>query len=177
VTSSPNRLLDARAVSPPLGSTPRGVVRLLAAAGITLALVGVGDVALFLWPLRLGDAEWEFGTVARLIDALPVPTMSALLIGLAAIGARDKGFGPRVLAIVLALGACALLFLLSLFLLDVPVAFRAVAVAAGPGRPTDPAIHSGLMRAVTKTFAFGGAYALGWGAMARVLWATSRRRY
>jgi len=146
-------------------------------AGVTLALVGIGDVALFLWPLHLGDAEWEFGTVARLIDALPVPTMSALLLGLAAAGARAEGFRPRVVAIGLALGACALVFLLSLFLLDVPVAFRAVAVAAGAGRPVDPAMHSGLTRAVIKTFAFGGAYVLGWGAMARTLWTSSRRRY
>lgn len=161
---------------PPLASTPRGVVRLLSVAGATLAVAGIGDLALFLWPPRFGDPEWEFGTVAHLIDALPLPTMSLLLLGLAAVGTRRGRGWPRVISVGLTIAVCALVVLLALFLLDIPVALRALAVVAAHGRPPDPSIHPGLARVVGKTCAFGGAYVIGWTAMARILWVGTRHR-
>ena len=159
-----------------MASTPRGSARLLAATGITLAAVGLGDLALFFWPLRIGDAQWEFGTVAHMIDALPLPTMSMLLLGLAALGARGRGRSPRFLAFVIAVAVCALAILLAFFLLDIPVAFHALVGA--PERPTlDPSVHSALMRVVAKTITFGAAYVIGWAAMARIVWTGSRRRF
>lgn len=55
---------------------------LLIAAGAVLAVAGWVDVGLFYRPLRFGDAEWEFGTIAQTFDAMPLATLGLVLLAL-----------------------------------------------------------------------------------------------
>src|SRR5688500_13563574 len=98
---------------------------LLVAVGLAVSIVGGGDVMLFFWPPRFGDNEWEFGTIAQTVDALPLPTMGMLLLALAARAVGGSPLWSRGLAVAFLVALVGLLVLGGLFLLDVPVAFKA----------------------------------------------------
>lgn len=53
-------------------------------SGIILGLIGWVDVLLLWYPIRFGDAEWEFGTVSATFDALPLATIGLVAVAVAA---------------------------------------------------------------------------------------------
>jgi len=118
---------------------------------LILALAGLGDWVLTWLPLQFGAMEWEFGTVVSSFSGLPLITMG--FAGLLA-SALARGIRWQVLTLsgVLLLFAVMIVGAFLVFLLDVPLALRAV---QGPA-------HRGILKAVAKTcllgVLFSGAY-------------------
>jgi len=157
----------------------RVVAPVLLAVGIVLTIAGLVDVGLFYWPLRFGDAEWEFGTIAQSLDAMPLPTLGLALVAIALWARGGKPIWCRLMAFVF-LGAAAVLLLLSvIFLLDVPVALKALArVAANAkqrGLVPNPALASGLHRGMAKAVLFAAVYVIGYTTIGVALWRGVRR--
>ena len=99
--------------------------RALRAAGLALLVMGCLDILLAWIPPRLGDPEWEFGTISATLNNMPVPVMGLALI-LAHAAAWDSGL-ERTLVLIWSL--IVLLFLIgavTLYALDVPLALGAV---------------------------------------------------
>lgn len=121
-----------------------GVIGLL---GGFVAVLGWTDIALNFFPPALGNADWEFGTVSVAVDSLPLGTLG---VGLAVAGAvaRGRRWLLRVLAMVAWLAAAVLVGLGALYLLSLPVVWKAVA----------PALQGPLTLAVGKTMATAMVY-------------------
>ena len=68
--------------------------------GLVLAAAGIFDFLLAWYPLGLGSAEWEFGTITASYAGLPLPTM-----GLAALLGSALARGVRWQILVLSIGA------------------------------------------------------------------------
>ncbi len=97
--------------------------------GLLLAVVGLFDAGLHWYPLAFNSPEWEFGTVAVSMGALPLPTIGlAALLG--SFLARGVRWGVVTMSIVLLVLGLAVLAAYLLFLLDVPLALRATTGAA-----------------------------------------------
>jgi len=92
---------------------------------LVLALAGAGDWVLAWIPLRLGNPEWEFGTVVATFSGLPLVTMgfAGLLSSALARGIRWQ---TRLVAAVILVFALWILAGMIIFALDIPVAVRAV---------------------------------------------------
>lgn len=125
--------------------------RWLAWFGLVLALTGLGDIGLAWIPLRVGNAQWEFGTVAATVQGFPL-----VAIGIGALVASAVALGTRwlivLMDVVLIVAAVALGGVLVLFLTDVPLALRATRGAASLE----------IKKVIVKTLLLGGAF----GAMA-----------
>lgn len=115
---------------------------------LVLALAGVGDWALAWFPLRLGNPEWEFGTVAATMAGLPLMAMGFAGL-LASATARGVRWQMVTMGWLLLLFALIIVAALALFLLDVPLALRTV---EGPAR-------SGIVKAGIKTAMLGALFA------------------
>lgn len=161
-----------RADLPP--ATLAGVAPILLAAGVVLAIAGLTDVGLFYWPMRFGDAEWEFGVVAQTFDALPLPTLGLVLvaIGLLARGGRRR-WGRVASLVFFGAGAC-LAVLAVLFLLDVPLALAALgrsgAAMRARGLAPNPALAGGLYRSIGKAVGLAATYVAGYATIGVRLW-------
>jgi hypothetical protein len=147
----------------------------LLAAGAALSIAGWTDIALFFWPPRFGTAEWEFAIIAQTFNALPLPTLGTALL---ALGMRARGGAAvwaRTLAVIMALVAVGCLVALGIFMLDVPVALRAIPPRApGPGAQAAAVMAAGIKRSIGKVFLFASAYAAAYAVMSVVLWRASR---
>lgn len=162
------KILRGEPTTPRLGPVAEGDVfllwPLLVTAGIVLAVAGWADVALFWYPPRFGEADWEFGIISQTYDALPLGTLGLTLLagGLLIRGGqvwmvRAVGVAFLVLA-VLSLGCVVI------YALDLPQAWRALA---------NPQIAPGLKRAIAKTALFLVSYTAAYTVMGLFLW---RRR-
>lgn len=162
-----------RAVEPLPPSSIRDWVPVLLIGGLVLSLSGWVDVALFYWPLRFGDAEWEFGVISGSLDALPQPTLGLILLALAARAMPERRLFARLLAAAAAVVTIALVGLVIVFALDIPVAFNAVAnaarQAAASGAAVNPVVGSGLKRGIAKVLVFGAGYVAAFLGLAVVL--------
>lgn len=137
------RILPRRSVpSPAVGWELMGWV------GLAFFLIGALDLAMGWVPFRLGNPEWEFGTVSRTFDNLPITALGLTLL-LASAAARGIDWAIRATGLLALLLALFLFASLLVYALDVPVAFRAVG---------DSDARSGLKRAVTKGLAQGMLY-------------------
>lgn len=128
--------------------------RSLGGFGLILAIIGLGQLALYFFPtLAFGSPEWEYGASAQVLGALPLPT-----IGLAAVLASALALGSRwqmvVLAIVLLIGAILIFAVLGLFWTVAPMALKATPDAiAGP-------IQQTIARTTLSGVGFGALYIL-----------------
>lgn len=118
----------------------RKSVDLLSLAGVALAIAGFFDLFLAWFPLGIGNAEWEFGTVTGMLNGLPLPTVGLVLV---LISARERGrvWVARVVGTVFAALAVAIILAGILYALDVPLALRAV---------QNPLAKTGLIKAIIK---------------------------
>lgn len=153
------------------------VAWILIAGGLVLSLSGWVDILLFYYPAQFGQNEWEFGTIAQTFDALPLPMMATVLL---ALGVRARGghrIWPRGLAVLCALVALCLVGLLVIFVLDVPIAWKAMTGVPGPAQAqASPAVVSGIKRGIAKVAAFGVGYVSAYTALAIGLWRAPRAR-
>lgn len=126
---------------------------LLGWVGFAFLVVGVADLALTWVPTHFGTATWEFGTVARSFDNLPVTTLGlALLLGGAV--ARGYALGVRVMGVVFVVAAVLVLAAGILYATNIPLALKSVA---------DPVAITGLKKAIAKTVIQWGVYTLVYG--------------
>ncbi|MGD8322576.1 MAG: hypothetical protein PVJ02_19140 [Gemmatimonadota bacterium] len=117
--------------------------------GLLLAVIGAVDAALHWYPPAFNSPEWEFGTVATSVGALPLPTIGlAALLG--SFVARGVRWGMITMAVVLLALGLAVLAAYGLFLLDVPLALNA---ATGPAA-------TALKKAIVRTTVMGPGFAL-----------------
>ena len=117
---------------------------------MVFAVVAAADLALAWYPLRFGDAEWEFGTVTAVFGGLPLLTMG-LGLSFGAAVARGNLVRLRIVSIVLGVVGVLLLGSMVLYLTTVPVALAT---------ETDPLIKTGLNKAILKTSVEGVLYPL-----------------
>lgn len=145
IGSAPASEPRASQASPPPANFAWSVLGWL---GLVFVVTGLLDQALAWFPLRFGNPEWEFGTVSHTFDNLPLTLLGTALV-LASAAQRRVGWATRAAAALCWLLAAVLLVGLVVFLLDVPVALRAV---------TQPALRGQLMRAIVKAVVQGVLY-------------------
>ena len=118
--------------------------------GLLLAVVGLGDFVLAFIPTAFHTPEWEFATVASVFAGLPLPTLG--LAGMLAAGyARGRRRMVLGMGAVLFILALVFLWLLMLFVTDVPIALKSGA---------QPEVLLGLQKAIAKTILMGVAFSL-----------------
>lgn len=160
-TTPPHVLIqaDTRAISPIAVTAPRTAWRILGQFGVLLAVMGWIDIALHWYPASFKSPEWELGTVATTLAALPLPTMG-LMAALGSALARAAKTNLVVLSIVQSLIVLLLVGMLIVFMLDVPLALRAV---TAPGVPLQAAIEMKrtIVRALVMGIGFGAIYLYG----------------
>lgn len=122
--------------------------RLMTWVGLGLAAVAYGDLALALYPIRLGNPQWEFGTISRVFDSLPLVTMATLLFFSGSV-ARGRKFAVRAVGAWSAAFGLLLLAALVVYALTIPLALRAV---------TEPLAVTGLKKAIIKALIQGTVY-------------------
>jgi hypothetical protein len=117
--------------------------------GILFSIVSLADIALAYYPMQWNNPEWEFGTAASTFAGLPL-----VALGLGALLATALARGRRgwviTVSVVLVLLALQTLFMLGHFLLDIPIALKAVA---------SPDMRLGIQKASVKTVGLGGLFA------------------
>jgi hypothetical protein len=150
---------DTRAIDPISVSAPRTAWGLLGPVGVLLAVMGWIDIALHWYPPAFKSPEWELGTVATTFAALPLPTMG-LMAALGSALARAVKTNLVVLSVVESLIVLFVLGSLIVFLLDVPLALRAV---SAPGVPVQAAteMKRTVVRALVMGLGFGVVYLYG----------------
>jgi len=136
----------------------------LAGCGLAIAVVGWFDLALLWYPLRFGDAEWEFGTISAHLNGLPLGTLGLALVAAAAL-AGGKRRTARALAVLCLLIVVSLLAAGLIYLLDVPVVWRAA---------NSPAIQHVVKKAMLKAGIFAATYFVFYAWLALILWRGSR---
>ena len=123
--------------------------RLMCWIGLGLGLVAYADLSLLLYPLRFGNAEWEFGTFSRLFDSMPLATVATMLFFAGSV-ARGSRWATRGVGLWSAVVGLLLVVALLLYALNIPLALRAV---------TNPVAASGLKKAIVKSLIQGPVYA------------------
>ena len=137
----------ARSTARPSGPVVPDISLGWALVGIVAALQGIIgwiDWGLLWVPLKFGNAEWEFGTIAGAFQGLPLATFATAALAATAIG-RAWTKTTTALAVFGLLMALVFLGLVGLFGLDVAVALR----------NTDPALRSTVKKVILKTAALG----------------------
>jgi hypothetical protein len=118
-------------------------------AGAAFMVVGWTDIALLWRPLLLDNMEWRFSTITASVNALPLPTLGLVLVGVAGLAKRRVGTIMAGGALAAILGAIIL------------IAGALFASAAVVGRPLIEAEMMVLFtRAVTKTGILVAVYVL-----------------
>ena len=107
---------------------------------LVLALAGLGDWLLAWFPMRFGSPEWEFGTVVSTFSGLPLITMGFAGL-LASAGARGIRWQVIALSVTALVFVAWLIAAFTIFLMDVPIALRAVQGVA----------RIGIIKAIAKT--------------------------
>ena len=128
--------------------------------GLVFTAVGGVDLLLTWYPLHFGNPEWEFGTVSASLDGLPVFSMGlVMLLGTAAANGRRW----LMLAMIVVLAVMAMLIVAGaiLYVTNVPIALKAV---------TQPAIRTGLKKAIAKAAAQSVLYPTAYAWLAWKAW-------
>lgn len=164
-----------RGLGPLPPSSVSALAPLLLAAGFALAVAGWVDVGLFYYPSHFGSPDWEFGTIAQTLDAMPLPTLGLALV---AIGIRVRGGAlvwTRGMAVVLGIVALLCLAALVLFALDIPLALKAMQhTATQANSPPAAIVSSGLKRGMAKVIVFSVCYTAAYAWMSVSMWRVRR---
>ncbi len=139
---------DPKQARPRLPPAPDYGWYLLGWLGLAFVTVGLTDLALAWYPVRIGSPEWEFGTVSRTFDSLPITALGlGLLLGAGV--ARGVRWWTRIVAVLYLAMAVVVIGGLVLYATNIPLALRFVA---------DPLAQSGLKRAIAKALVQGLMY-------------------
>jgi hypothetical protein len=128
----------------PVMPPPRLAWSVLGWFGIAAALIGAFDILLAWYPLRGGDAAWEFGIINLTVWSLPFLT-TGLVFLMAAGLALESRWRVRLAAIVMLVLALLLLAAMLLYALAIPVALN--------GAPA--AVQMNVKKSILKTVVLG----------------------
>ena len=123
---------------------------LLGWMGLVFTLVGGLDLALGWYPLQLGNPQWEFGTVSRTYDMLPITALGLVLL-LGSGVARGARWWIRSVGVALLVLGLAVAAGMVLYALNIPLALKSV---------VDPLAMLGIKRAIVKALGQGVLYTL-----------------
>lgn len=146
------------------GGTPRtrgAVARMFLVAGCAFTFVGLSDLALLWLPPQVGNVAWEYATVGRTLDSMPMPTLGLLLIGFGVLRAPHptrRGV-TLVAAIFFVFGVLSAILAFLLFTSAPAVISQTPAEAADAVR-----------RAATRHGVQSVVYPLAWFAIASIVW-------
>jgi hypothetical protein len=113
---------------------------LIGLAGVLFTVVGALEIGTMLFPLSLGNPEWEFGTYRAVMDTLPLLIMGLGFLSVFAVVRNQRVLG-RVLATLFFATALLLIAFAFLYATNVPQALRV--------NPRSP-IQTGIKKAVSK---------------------------
>ena len=108
---------------------------------IVFLLVGGVDLALIWYPPRFGSPEFEFATISRFADGMPVFSMGMGLLALTGIGGGRRGTTWTAFGLSLTFAVILTVFGL-VFVTDVPIALRSV---------QEPVVLVGVKKVIVKT--------------------------
>ncbi len=116
--------------------------------GVLFIVVGGLEIYQQVFPMSLGNAEWEFGTFSSVMDTMPL-----LLMGMGFLGVYAVVGGHVILARILGIAmfgmALALLAFAFLYFTNVPPALR-----VNPGTPVQTGIKKAVAKATLQTMIF-----------------------
>ncbi len=135
---SPAVMLDRVPVARP--SRRESLAWALGPLSIAFVLVGGADIALTWYPLRIGNPQWELGTIMQTLNGLPVLSLGLVLLAVW-VAASGRRWALLSVAVAMILTAVAVVAMGALLSLSVPLALHAV---------QDPAILQGLKKATAK---------------------------
>ena len=151
-------------INDPPGGTKRPVAdqalgwSLLWIVGWLFVAVGLLNIVLLWWPLQMGNPEYEFASVAAMLDSLPLPTMG-LAFALAASRASGRSTSAKVAMVIAVVVAVLVVLAAVLYGLAVPLALKAV--KEGP-------IRLRIMKSILKVSAQAVLYPIALLAFARL---------
>lgn len=135
-------------------------------AGALMIVLPLGDLVASIWPIRVGQIEWRFGTIGLLSGFTLSPVLGLVMCMIAA-AVLEHRLAQRAFAIVGVLGAVVLIGLSVIFAFDW-LQYRAGAPAEAR-RPMD----TGSLKAIVKHLLVAGS--LLWLGIAG--WHAGRQRY
>ena len=134
---------------------------LLTATGAAFAIVGLVDLALLWFPLRFGSPAWEFGTLSRTFDSLPMTGLGMAFVAFGLV--RHPEWHP-----VWVRGAAILFALVTIGMVLLGVVYGLAAVVVVGQTPAEGL--DALGRAILKNGVEIVVYSLVFGAIAVMLW-------
>lgn len=145
---------------------PEPALGAMGLVAVALAIAALIDFGALWWPVRLGNLDWEFATIAATADSLPLLSLTlGLLLALAI--RRGARVWVGVLGVVFAVLAVAAVGMAVMHGLNAPIALRAVALESRPI----------ITKAAAKSVALLGLYTTLYSALAWIgLRAALRRR-
>ena len=159
--SSPKVLVRQDAAPKPrLTPAPDFAWALFGWLGIVFTAVGGLDLLLTWYPLHFGNPEWEFGTVSASLDGLPVMTLGLVMLMGTGV-ARGQRWLVRTVAVVLVALTLVILGAALMYATNVPIALDAV---------TQPAIRTGLKKAIAKAAGQSVLYPIAYTLLAVKAW-------
>jgi hypothetical protein len=154
-------LVGREEARPPAVRTRHAAARLVLIAGSAFALVGIADLALLWLPARAGNVAWEYATVGRTLDSMPMVALGLVLIGYGVLRAsRPTVNGVRLVAAVFFVFGLLCAFLAFLLLTSAPAVLSR----------TPPDAIEAMRRAATRHSLQSILYPLAWFAIAIVVW-------
>jgi hypothetical protein len=134
-------------------------------AGAVFTLTGWAEVLLIWYPIHFGHPDWEFDTIARTFDLLPLGTVGLTLVSAAIIARGGKPWPIRILAVVFMVLMVVAFLCAADYLYRLPEQWQRL---SQPGRP------EGAKRAIAKTIVFMVGFTSAYAAAGQVLWRTAR---
>lgn len=123
--------------SRPLYAQPFAIIGLV---GVLFTVVGGAEIVTLLFPLSLGNPEWEFGTYSAMMDSIPPLLIGLGFLGVFAVVGNRRVLG-KILAVIIFVLAILLIAFAFLYMTNVPQALRV--------NPRGP-IQTGIKKAVSK---------------------------
>ena len=100
-------------------------------AGSTFALVGFADISLLWIPLNRASVAWEYATVGRTLDSLPMPLLGLLLLAYGVLRApRPTRRGVAFVTMIFTLFGLLTLFMAFLIFTSAPAVISQAGVEA-----------------------------------------------
>ena len=135
--------------------------QLLMIPGATFLIVGLVDLVLLWIPTQMDSVAWEFATVGRSLDGLPMPVLGLALLAYGA--SRHPRFGHRALR-----GFAGVFSLCALALIALGVLFATLAPAVLSQTPREAL--EGVQRAVVRHAVQALVYPIAFVTLALALW-------
>lgn len=132
--------------------------RLLGWLGGAFLLVGLVDLALLWYPLDFGNAAWEFATLGRTLDSVPMAGLGLGLVAFAALKSPGRlGLTVRVLGAAFVLTAVAFVLIGALLATAVPEVVRQTSAESMLG------LNRAVLRHAAEAVCYTGVFGwVGW---------------